>query len=66
MLVAELCRKHVVSKASYYLRRSRFGGVSVSDAKQFNELETEDTRLKSCYPRRCWRMRSPRKSCEKW
>lgn len=48
MLVAELCRKHVVSKASYYLRRSRFGGVSVSDAKRFNEFETENTRLKSC------------------
>ena len=44
--VKELCRKHGFSEASYYLWRSKFGGMSVSDAKRLKELETENTRLK--------------------
>ena len=32
--------------ASYYLWRSKFGGMSVSDAKRLKELEIENTRLK--------------------
>lgn len=36
MPVAELCRKHAFSAASYYLWRSKFGGMSVSDAKRLN------------------------------
>ncbi len=42
----ELCRKHGFSEASYYLWRSKFGGMSVPDAKRLKELETENTRLK--------------------
>lgn len=45
MPVAELCRKHAFSEASYYLWRSKFGGMSVSDAKRLKELEAENTRL---------------------
>jgi putative transposase len=44
--VKELCRKHDFSEASYYLWRSRFGGMTVSDAKRLMELETESARLK--------------------
>lgn len=46
MPVKELCRKHGFSEASYYLWRSKFGGMSVPDAKRLKELETESTRLK--------------------
>ena len=44
--VKELCRKHGFSEASYYLWRSKFGGMSVPDAKRLKELETENSRLK--------------------
>ena len=44
--IKELCRRHGCSEASYYLWRSKFGGMSVSDAKRLKELETETTRLK--------------------
>lgn len=44
--VKDLCRKHGFSEASYYLWRSKFGGMSVSDAKRLRELETENARLK--------------------
>lgn len=44
--IKELCRRHGFSEASYYLWRSKFGGMSVSDAKRLKELEAENTRLK--------------------
>ena len=44
--VKDLCRRHGFSEASYYLWRSKFGGMSVSDAKRLKELEAENTRLK--------------------
>jgi putative transposase len=44
--VKELCRRHGFSEGSYYLWRSKFGGMSVSDAKRLKELEAENTRLK--------------------
>ena len=44
--VKELCRRHGFSEASYYLWRSKFGGMSVSDAKRLKELEIENGRLK--------------------
>ena len=46
MAVKDLCRQHGFSEASYYLWRSKFGGMSVSDAKRLKELELENTRLK--------------------
>ncbi|MBB5019216.1 putative transposase, partial [Chitinivorax tropicus] len=44
--VAELCRKYAFSESCYYLWRSKFGGMSVSDAKRLKELEAENARLK--------------------
>ena len=44
--VKELCRKHGFSEASYYLWRSKFGGMDVSDAKRLKALEEENARLK--------------------
>lgn len=46
MAVKELCRKHGFSEASYYLWRSKFGGMEVSDAKRLKALESENARLK--------------------
>ena len=44
--VKELCRKQGFSEAIYYLWRSKFGGMSVPEAKRLKELESENTRLK--------------------
>jgi putative transposase len=44
--VKELCRKHGFSEASYYLWRSKFGGMTVPEAKRLKELEAENARLK--------------------
>lgn len=42
----ELCRKHGFSEASYYLWRSKYGGMDISDAKRLKGLEVENARLK--------------------
>ena len=47
--VKELCRKHGFSEASYYLWRSKFGGMDVSDAKRLKALEAENAKLKRLY-----------------
>ena len=44
--IKELCRRHGFSESSYYLWRSKFGGMDVSDAKRLKALESENTRLK--------------------
>ena len=44
--VKDLCRRHGFSEASYYLWRSKFGGLDVSDAKRLKTLEQENARLK--------------------
>ncbi|MEE9889495.1 MAG: IS3 family transposase [Stenotrophomonas geniculata] len=46
MPIKDLCRQHGFSEASYYLWRSKFGGMSVPDAKRLKDLEAENTRLK--------------------
>jgi putative transposase len=46
MPVKDLCRRHGFSEASYYLWRSKFGGMTASDAKRLKDLEAENARLK--------------------
>ena len=46
MPVKDLCRRHGFSEGSYYLWRSKFGGMSVSYAKRLKDLEAENARLK--------------------
>lgn len=44
--VAELCRKHGMSDASFYTWRAKFGGMEVSEAKRLRHLEDENRKLK--------------------
>jgi putative transposase len=46
MPIKDLCRRHGFSEASYYLWRSKFGGLEVSEAKRLKALEQENARLK--------------------
>jgi putative transposase len=57
LAVAQLCRRHGFSEASYYLWRSKFGGMNVSDAERLKELETENLGSSACWSNPCWRTR---------
>lgn len=47
--VAELCRKHGVSNATYYQWKSKYSGVQVSELTRLRELESENAKLKRMY-----------------
>jgi putative transposase len=44
--VAELCREHNVSSATFYKWKSKYGGMDVSEAKRLRQLEEENAKLK--------------------
>lgn len=46
MPVAELCRRHGFSDASFYKWRAKYGGMEASDVKRLREVESENSRLK--------------------
>jgi putative transposase len=43
---ADLCRKHGISRATFYSWKAKFGGMDVSDARRLKALEEENARLK--------------------
>ncbi len=44
--VADLCRKHGMSDATFYTWKSKYGGMDVSEAKRLRALEDENAKLK--------------------
>jgi putative transposase len=44
--VADLCRKHGMSDATYYNWRAKYAGLTVSELKRLKALEEENRRLK--------------------
>ena len=46
MKVSDLCRRHGISEPTFYAWKSKFGGMSVSDARRLKQLEDENAKLK--------------------
>lgn len=42
----DLCRKHGISDVAFYERRSKYGGIEVSDVWRLKTLEAENVKLK--------------------
>jgi putative transposase len=42
----ELCRRHGVSRETFYRWKAKFGGLSVSEARRLKQLEEENRQLK--------------------
>ncbi len=47
--VAELCREHGMSNASFYKWRAKYGGMDASLISQMKAMEDENRRLKRMY-----------------
>jgi len=47
--VADLCREHGMSSASFYKWRSKYGGMDASMISQMKSIEEENRRLKRMY-----------------
>jgi putative transposase len=47
--VADLLRRHGISRATYFKWRSKYAGTTVAELKRMKELEAENTKLKRMY-----------------
>jgi putative transposase len=47
--VAELCREHGMSNASFYKWRAKYGGMDASMVSQMKAIEEENRRLKRMF-----------------
>jgi putative transposase len=44
--VKDVCREHGITETTYHRWKSKYGGLSVSDAQRLKQLDTENRRLK--------------------
>ena len=47
--VADICRTHAISQATFFNWKSKYGGLEVNELKRLRELEEENARLKKLY-----------------
>ena len=47
--VRDVCRRHGVSPATFYVWKSKYGGLEPSDLKRMKDLEQENAKLKQLY-----------------
>ena len=47
--VADICREHGISDATFFKWKSRYSGMDTSQLKRLRELEEENARLKKMY-----------------
>jgi putative transposase len=47
--VPDICRNHGISQGTYYVWKSKFGGMEASDVKRLRDLETELSQYKKMY-----------------
>ena len=46
MVVADLCRKHGMSSATFYAWKAKYGGLELSEARRLRGLAEENAKLK--------------------
>ena len=44
--IAELCRKHEITRTTYYRWKRKYGGMEVSEVKRLRKVEEENRRLR--------------------
>ena len=47
--VKDVCRELGISDATYYVWKSKYGGMEASDVRRLRELEDENAKLKRVY-----------------
>ena len=47
--IAEVIRKHGISRATFFLWKSKYGGATVAELRRLRELEAENAKLKRMY-----------------
>ena len=63
--VAQLCREHGMSSATFYKWHSKYGGMDASMMARLKELEEENRRLKKMYAEECIKAEIVQEALEK-
>ncbi|MGH7849143.1 MAG: IS3 family transposase [Thermodesulfobacteriota bacterium] len=63
--VTELCRKYGISEQTFYRWKSKYGGMSVSEARRLKALEEENQRLKQIVGEQALDIRALKAALEK-
>jgi putative transposase len=63
--VSELCRKYGISEQTFYRWKSKYGGMSVSEARRLKALEEENRRLKQIVGEQALDIRALKAALEK-
>ena len=56
--MADVCRRHGISTATFYAWKAKYGGMEVSEARRLRALEDENAKLKKLLAMPCsttWR-----------
>ncbi|ABB73417.1 putative transposase [Nitrosospira multiformis ATCC 25196] len=46
VVIRDVCRKHNITEQTFFRWRTKFGGMTVSDARRLKDLESENAKLK--------------------
>ena len=46
VVIRDVCRRHNITEQTFFRWRSKFGGMTVSDARRLKDLESENAKLK--------------------
>ena len=65
MSVADLCREHGMSSASFYGWRTKYSDINISAVTRLKELEIENKLLRKMYVEACLRAEIEREATEK-
>jgi putative transposase len=62
---SDLCRKYGISEQTFYRWRSKYGGMSISEARRLKVLEEENQRLKQIVGEQALDIRALKAALEK-
>jgi putative transposase len=46
VVIRDICRKHNITEQTFFRWRTKFGDMTVSDARRLKDLESENAKLK--------------------
>jgi putative transposase len=63
--VADICREHEISEATFYIWRKKYSGLGLSELREPRQLREENSSLSTWSRTSRWTVTSCRRSCKK-